>query len=318
MDKLNLKDKKILYELEKNARVTISDIAKKVGLSKQLVSYKIKRLEEKRIIEGYHAIIDTSRLGYTTYRVYLKFQHLTTQKKDEIFDYLAAINEITILLTIDGRWDAGFAVMVKGIYEFYEIWDKIMVYKEFIDSYHISIYSPIYHFTRTFLSPKRDEIPKTLILGGNEKVKFDTLDIQIIKELAPNIRKPLIEIASKLQKSLQFVINRLKTLEKKGIIQGYRPILNWHLLGYDYYKVDITLRSYKNYKELFEYCKNHLYIFQIDKTIGTTDFEIEIYARSKEHFKEIMQELQDKFNTSLKNYTYFTLGKTYKETFFPT
>src|SRR3989344_56311 len=268
MDKLNLKDKKILYELEKNARVTISDIAKKVGLSKQLVSYKIKRLEEEKIIEGYHAIIDTSKLGYTTYRIYLKFQHLTTQKKDEIFDYLTAINEITILLTIDGRWDAGFAIMVKGIYEFYDVWDKIMAYKEFIDSHHISIYAPIYHFTRTFLSPKRDEIPKTLILGGNEKVKFDTLDIQIIKELAPNIRKPLIEIASKLQKSLQFVIN-------------------------------------------------HLYIFQIDKTIGTTDFEIEIYAQSKEHFKKIMQELQDKFNTSLKNYTYFTLGKTYKETFFP-
>ena len=73
MDKLNLKDKKILYELEKNARVTISDIAKKVGLSKQLVSYKIKRLEEERIIEGYHAIIDTSKLGYTTYRVYFTF-----------------------------------------------------------------------------------------------------------------------------------------------------------------------------------------------------------------------------------------------------
>ena len=193
-----------------------------------------------------------------------------------------------------------------------------MVYKEFIDSYHISIYSPIYHFTRTFLSPKRDEIPKTLILGGNEKVEFDTLDIQIIKELVPNIRKPLIEIASKLQKSLQFVINRLKTLEKKGIIQGYRPILNWHFLGYDYYKVDIALKSHKNFKELFEYCKNHPYIFQIDKTIGGSDFEIEIYAQSKEHFKEIMQRLQDKFSMLLKNYTYFTLGKTYKEMFFPT
>jgi len=56
-------------------------------------------------------------------------------------------------------------------------------------------------------------------------------------------------------------------------------------------------------KELFEYCKNHPYIFQIDKTIGGSDFEIEIYAQSKEHFKEIMQRLQDKFSMLLKNYT---------------
>ena len=317
MDNLDLKDRKILYELEKNARVQISRIAKRIGLSKQLVSYKIKRLEKDKIIEGYHAIIDTSKLGYTTYRVYLKFQHLTTEKKKEFLNYLIAINEVTILLTIDGVWDVGFAIMVKGIYDFYGVWEKIMLYKEFIYSYHVSIYSPIYHFTRTFLSPKKNELPKILILGGKEQAKFDSLDIQIIKELAPNIRKPLVEIASRLKRSTQLIINRIKLLENKGIIQGYRPILNWHLLGYDYYKVDITLKNYERYNELFEYCKNNPFIFQIDKTIGASDFEIEIYAQSKKHFKEIMQTLQDKFSTSFESYTYFTLEKIYKEVFFP-
>lgn len=317
MDKLDLKDRKILYELEKNARASVSEIAKKVGMSKQMVSYKIKRLEEAGIIGGYHAIIDTSRLGYMTYRVYLKFQHLTSEKKKEILEFLVSLKEITIMLTIDGRWDVGFAVMVKNIYDFYDVWARIMTLKEFIDLYHISIYSPVYHFTRTFLSPKKGELPKTLILGGKEKVEFDELDIGILKGLAPNVRKPLTAIAEKLGRSAQFVINRVKGLEKRGIIQGYRPILNWSLLGYEYYKVDITLLSHKRDKELFEYCKQHLYIFQIDKTIGGSDFEIEIYAKGKEHFKQIMQELQDRFKDVFKNYVYFTLEKTYKEVFMP-
>ena len=123
--------------------------------------------------------------------------------------------------------------------------------------------------------------------------------------------------AKKLKISPDTVRNRIKNLEKKEIIVGYKLGLNLEKLDYVSYRVDLQLTSTERNKELFEYCKNHLYIFQIDKTIGTTDFEIEIYARSKEHFKETMQELQDKFNTSLKNYTYFTLGKTYKETFFP-
>ena len=192
-----------------------------------------------------------------------------------------------------------------------------MRFREMIEKYHISIYSPVYHFTRTFLSPKEGEISKIRILGGKEKTEFDNLDIHILKELAPNIRKPLSEIAQKVRKSTQFVINRVKSLEEREIIQGYRPILNLNLLGYEYYKVDVNLLSHKKDDRLFNFCKQHKYIFQIDKTIGGSDFEIEIYAKSKKHFKEIMQEIQDKFHDVFKNYSCFTVEKTYKEVFFP-
>ena len=314
---LDLRDQKIIYELEKDARTSVSDIAKRLKTSKQLVSYKIKKLEENKVIEGYHAIIDTSRLGFTSYRVYLKFQNLTLKKREEILAFLTNLNEVTILLTIDGRWDVGFAIMVKYIYNFYEVWGRIIQYKQFIELYHISIYSPIYHFTRKFLSLDKNVIPKILILGGKEKAEFDELDIQILKELSPNARKPLTEISNKLKKPIQSIINRVKSLEKRQIIQGYRPILNWNLLGYDYYKVDISLSSHKREQELFIFCKLHKFIFQVDKTIGGSDFELELYAKNKKHFREIMQEIQNKFNDVFKNYAYFTLIKTYKETFFP-
>ena len=314
---LDLRDKGIIYELEKNARSPISEIAKKLKISKQLVSYKIKKLEEKGIIEGYHAVIDTSRLGFTTYRVYLKFQNITTKKREEVLAYITKLKEVTILLTIDGRWDVGFAVSVKEIFDFYEVWEKILIHRENISSYEISIYSPIYHLTRSFLSPNDQESSQILILGGKQKTDFDELDIDILKKIAPNVRIPLTEIASKLKKSPQFIINRVKSLEKRGIIQGYRPILNWSLLGYDYYKVDIILSSHKLNEEIFNFCKNNKYIFQIDKTIGGSDFEIEIYAKNKRHFREIMGEIQNKFHKVFNSYVYFTLDKTYKEVFFP-
>ena len=41
MDKLDLKDKKILYELDLNARQTDNQIAKKVGMSRDSVRYRI-------------------------------------------------------------------------------------------------------------------------------------------------------------------------------------------------------------------------------------------------------------------------------------
>ena len=50
IEKLDLKDRKILYQLELNCRQSNTQIGKKVGLSKDVITYRIKRMEEKGII----------------------------------------------------------------------------------------------------------------------------------------------------------------------------------------------------------------------------------------------------------------------------
>lgn len=52
MLKLNLKDRKILSILDMNARTPLSQIAKQVGLSREVVHYRIQQLEKKGAIEG--------------------------------------------------------------------------------------------------------------------------------------------------------------------------------------------------------------------------------------------------------------------------
>ncbi|MEM0493397.1 MAG: winged helix-turn-helix transcriptional regulator, partial [Candidatus Thermoplasmatota archaeon] len=47
---LDLKDRKILYELDLNARQSFGDIGKKVGLSKDSVAYRVKRMEDEGVI----------------------------------------------------------------------------------------------------------------------------------------------------------------------------------------------------------------------------------------------------------------------------
>ena len=51
-------DKDILRLLEDNARLSYSEIAKKVGISRVSVKNRIKALEEKKVIEGYKTIIN--------------------------------------------------------------------------------------------------------------------------------------------------------------------------------------------------------------------------------------------------------------------
>ncbi len=60
MDKF---DVKIIAELRKNARITVTDLAERVGLSKTPCVHRIRKLETSGHILGYTAIIDPVKQG---------------------------------------------------------------------------------------------------------------------------------------------------------------------------------------------------------------------------------------------------------------
>ena len=57
-------DWKIIEILQKNARITISHLSRKVHLTAPAVSERILKMEEKGIIRGYTAKLDIEQLGY--------------------------------------------------------------------------------------------------------------------------------------------------------------------------------------------------------------------------------------------------------------
>jgi len=78
---LDKKDKKILYYLDFDSRQTLSQLAKKVGLSKQVIDYRIKSLVKRKIISQFYTVINISKMGYGQYKFYFKFQNVNLKKK---------------------------------------------------------------------------------------------------------------------------------------------------------------------------------------------------------------------------------------------
>ena len=87
MIKLDVKDRKILSELDMDARQPLSTIAKKVRLSREVVSYRIKQLEKKGIIEGFYTAIDTSKLGYLYCRMLFKYRNISPEIERDLLNY---------------------------------------------------------------------------------------------------------------------------------------------------------------------------------------------------------------------------------------
>jgi Lrp/AsnC family transcriptional regulator, leucine-responsive regulatory protein len=57
-------DSKILAELQRDARMSMSELGRRVHLSQPAVTERVRKLELSGVIKGYHAVVDAARLGY--------------------------------------------------------------------------------------------------------------------------------------------------------------------------------------------------------------------------------------------------------------
>jgi Lrp/AsnC family transcriptional regulator, leucine-responsive regulatory protein len=58
-------NRRLLAELEADARVSVAELGRRVGLSAPAVAERIGRLERAGVITGYHAAVEPRALGYS-------------------------------------------------------------------------------------------------------------------------------------------------------------------------------------------------------------------------------------------------------------
>ncbi|MBI2547702.1 MAG: Lrp/AsnC family transcriptional regulator [Candidatus Aenigmarchaeota archaeon] len=317
--RIDLKDRKILFELDFDSRSSNTAIAKKVGSSKQGVDYRIRNLIKEKIILGFYPIIDNVKLGYIYCRVFLKLQNLTKDKEDKVIAELKNEKRINWVLKAEGSYDILFACWMKNLEEFKRfIRELISKYSRYIKEEKESIGIRVVHYQYRFLLGTRGT--KKLVFEETPiRVEIAELDKRILKVLCENARAPLVEIANKLKISPKVLAYRIKKLEKDQIILGHRPLINHPLLGYTYYKILFHLMNVT--KEEFEtfrrYLENHPKVIYIVDEVGICDIDVEAMFESERDYFDFMKELKFKFPTLIKEYETLIGLETLKVNYLP-
>lgn len=58
-------NRRLLVELQQDARLSLAELGRRVGLSGPAVAERLQRLEGQGVIRGYRAVVDPVSLGYT-------------------------------------------------------------------------------------------------------------------------------------------------------------------------------------------------------------------------------------------------------------
>ncbi|MBD8529769.1 MULTISPECIES: Lrp/AsnC family transcriptional regulator [unclassified Massilia] len=114
--KLDRIDRRILEELQADARLSSADLAERVSLTTSPCWRRVKRLEEEGLISGYHARLDAGRLGYQVTAIV----QVSLDKKDtpSLQAFEAAVQEIPQVVAcfrISGRYDHQLIVVAEDL-----------------------------------------------------------------------------------------------------------------------------------------------------------------------------------------------------------
>lgn len=107
-------DRRILRVLSKDARASLQEVGKQVGLSASPCWQRIKRMEESGVIQGYEARIDLAELGFRDgLIVMLTLEQHSDEMLERFEQALAEIPEVIEAYLVSGEYDYFIRVAVK-------------------------------------------------------------------------------------------------------------------------------------------------------------------------------------------------------------
>ena len=310
MIKLDLYDRKILAELDVNARVSSSKIAKKVRLPKETVNYRVKRLLDSNYINCAYTLFNTSKIGYTAYKIFVKFKNLDPKMEDEVVDFIKKNHSCTHVLIIQGYYDLFFLTMQRNLLDlkgflndFYHHFGQYVLEKEI----HRIVTTHKINQKFLFDAPS---VSVVIRVDEGKNIALDKIDQQIIALISADARIKLIDIAAQLNIDPRIIRYRIKKLEEQNIIAGYAIEMNLDSLNQQMVELNISLQDLDAIPSIIEFFDQAKVCSMAQEMIGKYDLNLELYVKDDTVLKDLIGRFRVMFAA---NYLYFDISHVYRE-----
>lgn len=301
-------DRRILFELDKNCRISDNQIAKIVNRTRESVRYRIKKLQEKGILQGFLTSINPSKYGYMFFKLYFQLANIP-ERREQFFEYMKKLPGLYWVGINDGVWDTHATLYAKNVKHFYKIKNRIYSdFKDLIIKRDTGVLVNVRQYKKKYLIEDGTKIQgyDSYVMFSDDVIfnKIDELDKKILNLLINNGRIPLVDLVKQTKSTVDIIRNRMKKLQEKGIILQYRIAIDHEKIGYEFFKAFLYFNNLSEQDEqrLFEYAKGHPAIIYLIRQVSSWDVELEMVCKSYEEFTSIMNDIRKRFVASMRNY----------------
>ncbi|MCX6778181.1 MAG: Lrp/AsnC family transcriptional regulator [Candidatus Micrarchaeota archaeon] len=302
LDKIN---RRLLYELDKNARVSDSRLGRIVRRSRESVRLRIMKMQKEGIIQEFSTSINPGKMGYMGFKMYFQLANIPDERK-KFHDYIRKLPGIYWFGENDGVWDLHATFYARDVEEFNALKNKVYTdFRHLIIKRDIGVLVNVRQYPKRYLVPELKERPEpTMFAGEVVENKPDELDKKILRILARDARIPIVELARKTGSTADIVRNRMKKMEKDGVIMQYRVAVDHMKLGYEMFKTFVYFYNLpeKDEQRLIEYARQSPNIVYLVRQLSSWDIEIEMMGKDYAEFNEFMNEIRMKFAGVIRNY----------------
>lgn len=286
-------DRAILFELDKNSRITIPALGSIVEKTRQTVEYRIRRMERLGLIRNFYASFNPHRLGYHGNKLYLKLRNIPEEKK-RLLNKMLSSRKVWWLGECSGSWDLMVAFFCRTDYEFFFLKNEILAefHNIIVDSF-VATLLDVYEFPKMFLTYQEE--PGLQMGGDIVENELDYLEFSLLEEIIRNARLPMTQLAAKLSSTPAVLNRKLRKLEELGIIIRYRVDIDISKLGLNLYKTMIIFDRYRQEDEaavlrhISKIPNIHLFI----RNLGS--LELELVVRDYQELQGIIGDLKREF-----------------------
>lgn len=122
---------------------------------------------------------------------------------------------------------------------------------------------------------------------------LDTLDERILSELQNNGRLTMKALAERVGLSSPAMIERVRRLEERGILSGYRAIVDPHAIGRSLTAMISVELDRRHYDAFLNRLKSEPAVEECHRITGSYAFLVKAHVASTEDLESLIDELQD-------------------------
>ena len=311
MLKLDAKDRKALYYLSEDARMSDRQLAKKIGLSKNSVKYRLDRLQKEGVLVNFTCSIHLGAVGLDTFCLMLKFKE-DIYEHEKTLDYFKNHKFSNWAISLSGDWDIFAEFVYSDLFDGKRIINEIindfgqdlLTYRAFFSNEPIKINHLVADAYKDLKLEPHESKPRT-----NAKIKLDYEDKILLNLLANDSSASFVKLAELSGRSIDSIRYRIRQLKNSGVIMRFFPEVSLKKIGYTEYLFNLKIKqpSEKKVNQLKEFIKSNTSATYAFFDTFTLNLVFTCALKSSDELDHLARSIRKNYSEILDEQTYLAI-----------